>query len=296
MNNERVLVVGCNGQLGTDMCSEGRVRGCDVVGIDYPQIDIADRASVERCLENSGAAYVINCAAYTDVDGCETNRDRAFALNSVGAGYLASFSSTIGARMVHISTDYVFDGKKDGFYVESDTPNPGTVYGLSKLEGEREVASACMDHQIFRIAWLYGLHGKNFVFNVRALAAKRAATGEALTIVNDQLGTPTSTREVCRQVFRALQSDLTGVIHATCEGWCSWFDFSREVIRAAGIEVDLRPCTTAQFVRPAPRPANSRLENERLKQAGISIMTDWRSAFGEFLNDERAAGGNLCSK
>ncbi|MBN1306471.1 MAG: dTDP-4-dehydrorhamnose reductase [Chitinispirillaceae bacterium] len=291
-----MLVIGSNGQLGTDLCREARRGGYDVREIDYPDIDLADRRSVERRVAESGAAYVINCAAYTAVDDCETNRERAFALNADGPGAVAAAAASIGARMVHISTDYVFDGCKAEPYDENDPPNPQSVYGKSKLAGERNVAASCENHQIFRIAWLYGLHGSNFVFTIRSLAEKNAASGGAITVVNDQFGSPTSTREVCRQVLHVLPTGLAGVFHATCEGWCTWFDFTKEIVAAAGIPVEVRPCTSAEFPRPAPRPKNSILENERLKRAGMAVMTDWKSAFREFLRDEADVGEETCTK
>jgi dTDP-4-dehydrorhamnose reductase len=296
MNNaKRVLIIGSTGQLGTDMCIMAGHAGYDVAGVDFPQIDLADRSSVERIVRTSGAGCIINCAAYTAVDNCEQEPDRAFALNAHGAGFIAAAAAEMGTRMVHISTDYVFDGNKESPYIESDVPNPQSVYGKSKLEGERLVAAACADHQIFRIAWLYGLNGKNFVFTIRSVAEKKAAAGEPLRVVNDQSGTPTSTKEVCRQIIAALPSPETGVFHATCEGSCTWYDFAREIVTAARIPVDLQPCTTAEFPRPAPRPKNSRLENSRLKRAGIAVMTHWKNAFEEFCRDEAAPQEDTCT-
>ncbi|MBN1575281.1 MAG: dTDP-4-dehydrorhamnose reductase [Chitinispirillaceae bacterium] len=297
MNKRRMLIIGSTGQLGTDMCREARSAGYQVTGVDFPQIDIAERRSVARHVVESKAAYIINCAAYTAVDDCETNRERAFALNADGPGSIAAAAASIGARMVHISTDYVFDGRKTGPYLETDFPNPQSVYGQSKYAGEQQVAAACENHQIFRIAWLYGLHGKNFVFTIRAAAEKKAASGGPLTVVNDQFGTPTSTREVCRQVLKALPADLTGIFHATCEGSCTWFDFAKEIILAAArIPVEVLPCTTDEFPRPAPRPKNSMLENQRLKRAGIAVMTGWKRAFREFLRDEADLREEMCTK
>ncbi|MBN1760078.1 MAG: dTDP-4-dehydrorhamnose reductase [Chitinispirillaceae bacterium] len=287
MKSKTYMVIGSTGQLGTDMCDELRLAGFDVHGVDYPDIDIGNERSVASVVDALKPATIINCAAFTAVDDCETQRERAFLLNAEGAGYLAAAAGGCEARIVHISTDYVFDGCKDGFYLETDQTNPQTVYGRSKLEGERLVAAACENHQIFRIAWLYGIHGKNFVYAIRAAADKKAAAGEPLRVVADQFGTPTSTREVCRQVLRAQAISATGVFHATCEGDCSWFDFAGTIVTAAGIPVEVLPCTTEEFPRPAPRPRNSRLENRRLKEERIDCMVDWRSAFDEFLHDEK---------
>ncbi len=297
MNKIRsLLVIGSKGQLGAEMCIEAKKAGYEVREVDFPEIDITDYHSVKQIVVAVGPDAIINCAAYTAVDECETNIEKAFSVNAEGAGYVASASASIGARIVHISTDYVFDGENDGFYVETDTPNPLSIYGKSKLEGEKKVAEGCENHQIFRIAWLYGLYGKNFVFTIRKAARQKVLSAEPLRVVDDQLGSPTSTKEVCRQVLRALPADLTGVFHSTCEGWCSWYDFAKEIVKAAGIAVDVQPCTTAEYPRPARRPRNSRLENHRLKSAGIAVMTDWKSAFYEFLREEAILREEQCTK
>lgn len=285
--NKKVLVVGSTGQLGTDMCHEARRAGYDVVGVDFPAIDIADKTSVAGVVDAYNPDCIINCAAFTAVDACETERDKAFLLNAEGAGNCAAAADRIGARIVHISTDYVFDGRKDGFYVETDPTDPPSIYGKSKLEGERLVAAHCDNHQIFRIAWLYGVHGKNFVYTIRSVAEKQAAAGKPMNVVDDQIGTPTSCVEVSRQVLRGLELHETGVFHATCQGACSWFDFAKTIIAAAGIDVEILPCSTDAFPRPAPRPRNSRLENRKLREAGADSMAEWRKAFEDFLFDEQ---------
>jgi len=282
-----MIVIGSNGQLGTDMCNEATDAGYSVTGIDFPEIDIADRESVSSWISATRASVVVNCAAFTAVDNCETERDRAFVLNADGAGYIAEACEKAGARMVHISTDYVFSGNKTSPYVETDVPDPTSVYGMSKLAGEERVAAACRNHQIFRIAWLYGLHGKNFVFTIRSVAEKMAAGSGTMKVVNDQHGTPTSTIEVCRQILAAQESDLTGILHATCEGACTWFDFASAIVKAAGTAVTVLPCTTEEFPRPAPRPKNSILENSRLKAAKINVMHSWEEAFSAFLQSEK---------
>jgi len=280
------MVIGSGGQLGTDMCSEAEKAGFQVVGVDYPAIDIGNKRSVEEHVVGSGVSAVINCAAFTAVDACETEMEKAFLLNAEGVGNIAAAASKAGARMVHISTDYVFSGDKPEPYVETDATDPRSVYGKSKLEGERLVIRNCSDYQILRIAWLYGCHGSNFVKTIRAVAAKKAAAKEALAVVNDQVGTPTSTVQVSRQVLAALQEDVTGIFHATCEGSCSWYDFAKEIVAAAGIPVEMVPCSTEEFPSPTPRPKNSVLENRRFKEAGLAVMEHWKDAFSAFLQDE----------
>ncbi|MCX7725396.1 MAG: dTDP-4-dehydrorhamnose reductase [Chitinispirillaceae bacterium] len=286
---KRILIIGCNGQLGKDMFIESKKNGYEVEGIDYPEIDITKKESVEKVISKVKPVYVINCAAYTAVDDCEDNKELAFAVNADGAGFIASSSAAVGAKIIHISTDYVFDGKKKEPYIETDTPNPQSVYGKSKLAGELKVIEANKNHQIFRIAWLYGKYGKNFVYTIRNIAKVKSDKREPLLVVNDQIGTPTSTKEVCYQILKVLPTTLTGIFHATCEGYCSWYEFAKEIVEAAGIKVNLIPCTTAEFPRKALRPANSVLENKRLKENAISVMKHWKEAFFDFLKEEECS-------
>jgi dTDP-4-dehydrorhamnose reductase len=292
----KTLIVGHKGQLGHDMMALAAQRASSVDGVDLPEIDITDKSSVLREVGARGPQLIINCAAYTAVDACETNRDTAFAVNATGIANLAEAARSAGAMLVHISTDYVFDGAKPGPYLESDRPNPQSVYGRTKLAGELRLAEIGPRHAIFRIAWLYGRFGANFVKTIRKVAAEKAARGEPLSVVNDQIGSPTSTVEVCRQILTAVESGAEGLFHCTAEGHCSWYDFASVIVGEAGIGVEVVPCSTEQFPRPAKRPANSVLENARLKQLGLNRMKHWREAFSDFLTEERnaahgAAGG-----
>ena len=282
----KILIVGHNGMLGSDMMAAARKGGHSVVGVDFPDIDITKIDSIRRRVETARPEAIVNCAAYTAVDACETNRDAAFAVNALGAGLLAQCAQEAESVFVHISTDYVFDGRKTSPYVESDPTNPATVYGKSKLEGELLVQKNCTRAFIFRIAWLYGAGGNNFVKTIRNIARKNAAANVPLKVVNDQFGTPTYTVDVCRQTLHMLATGHFGLYHSTSEGKCSWFDFASAIVRAAQIPVTLVPCTTAEFPRPAPRPMNSVLENERLKNLDMNVMPQWEEAFAEFLRDE----------
>jgi dTDP-4-dehydrorhamnose reductase len=225
--------------------------------------------------EATALSGIINCAAYTAVDACETDRDRAFAVNADGAGLLACSARAHDCSFVHFSTDYVFDGTKTGPYIESDPANPVSVYGKSKLEGELLVRNNCKQSFIFRIAWLYGTGGSNFVKTIRNVARKNAAA---------------YTADVCRQTLRMIETPHFGLYHSTSEGECSWFDFASEIVRCAGIPAQVQPCTTAEFPRPAPRPANSVLENGGLKRLGLNFMPHWKEAFAAFLRDEQHSG------
>jgi dTDP-4-dehydrorhamnose reductase len=284
----RLLVIGCNGQLGGDFMVTASAAGHDVAGVDYPQIDITDPGSVQRAIESARPEMIINCAAYTAVDACETDEQRAFAVNAAGVRNIAEAAQACGASVAHVSTDYVFDGTKPGPYVESDPPNPKSAYGRTKLAGEEALMRHHERHFIFRIAWLYGIRGANFVKTIRRVAADKARQGEALKVVNDQRGTPTWTVEVCRQILRAIGTRHFGLFHCTAEGECTWYDFARRIVESAGIPVRIVPCATREFPRPAPRPANSVLENARLKTLGLNSMKEWRAAFAEFLEAENS--------
>lgn len=285
----KILVVGCNGQLGHDMLQRAQREGHDSSGTDYPDVDIADQSSVEAMLARHEPRVVINCAAYTAVDNCEREPQKAFEVNDTGVANLARAAVSANARVVHISTDYVFDGTKVEPYTEEDEPNPRTVYGRSKLAGEQNLAQICPNHQTFRIAWLYGAHGANFAKSIVKHARRLGSQGSPLRVVGDQRGTPTCTLDVCRQVLAMIESDTTGLFHCTAEGACSWYDFARLIVSGCGIDVEVIPCTTEEFPRPAPRPANSVLANNRLNGLGRNLMPQWEEGFTNFLKTEGKA-------
>jgi len=283
----KLLIIGSTGQLGGDFVKIAGQHHA-VVPVDYPQVDIRDKSSVESVIKNSAPDAVINCAAFTAVDDCEDNRDAAFALNADACENLALAAKAQGALLVHISTDYVFDGAASSPYTEECPANPRTVYGKSKLRGEEIIKELYGGGgMIFRIAWLYGAGGANFVKTIRRVALSNRQENKPLKVVNDQFGTPTWTVSVCRQILSVIDSGERGVFHATCEGACTWFDFAREIVAACGIDADVLPCATEEFPRKAPRPRYSVLENARLKAMNAHIMPDWREAFREFLSTER---------
>jgi dTDP-4-dehydrorhamnose reductase len=283
----KILIIGCNGQLGRDMMRAGSNRNFDTHGVDFPAVDITNAQSVRDAVSQARPDVIINCAAYTAVDACEKDVEKAYAINSDGVRHLAIAAKQVGAQCVHISTDYVFDGTKKGPYVETDATNPLSVYGKSKLAGEQELIKTYDRHFIVRIAWLYGTRGNNFLKTIRSLAEKRMATKEPLKVVNDQVGTPTYTMHVCNQILSLINTDHFGLFHSTNEGQCSWFDFAQAIVKAYGLPVDVTPCTTAEFPRPAPRPANSVLENERLKKLGLNIMPQWETGLEEYMEEEK---------
>ncbi|MBD3390878.1 MAG: dTDP-4-dehydrorhamnose reductase [Chitinivibrionales bacterium] len=286
----RILVVGSNGQLGRDMVAACAAGGHRAEGLDVPDIDITNPAC-DSVVGDALPDIVVNCAGYTAVDACESNRDAAFRVNADGVANLARAAGGLGIPLVHIGTDYVFDGAASEPYVETDTPNPISVYGESKLAGERMLAAVLEQHYIFRISWLYGVHGKNFVKTMRRLARQKQDDGTSLRVVNDQTGTPTFSMDVCRQILAVIPTGRFGLYHCSNEGSCTWYEFASHILRASGIDAAVEPCATRDYPLPALRPAYSVMENRRLKDEGMHIMSDWRDAFAAFLAQEAAGSG-----
>ncbi len=278
-----VLIIGCNGQLGADMMHHFPTDRYTVSGMDFPDIDIVSMQSVVDAFDRYSPQIVINCAAYTAVDKCETERDAAFAVNAQGVGVLGKVAQARAVHIVHISTDYIFDGNKKEPYIEIDQPNPQSVYGESKYAGEKELIQSGCSYSIFRIAWLYGSRGNNFAKTIRTIALQKAQDRTELRVVNDQHGTPTYTVDVCKQIIMCLDKNDSGLFHCTNEGACTWYDFAKAIVKAYNIPVVVSPCTTQEFIRPAPRPANSVLENQELKKLGHNTMRPWESAFADYV-------------
>jgi len=285
----KLLVTGAQGQLGRDL-TDALASDYDVTPADLEEFDLRDRTAVHEFFRLRQPEIVIHAAAYTDVDGCETNKEQAMAVNAEGTKNIALACKEIGARMIYYSTDYVFAGDSKHPYSEEDSPGPRTVYGRSKLEGEKAVQESLQDYAILRIAWIYGRHGKNFVRTMLKLGSdqlKKADAGETATplkVVDDQYGNPTWTGEVVCQTQELLRHKLNGLFHATTGGnEVSWYRFARAIFGKMNLPVDVVPCTTAEFPRPAPRPARSSLANTRLQQAGAYVMRDWEVVLNEFL-------------
>ena len=247
---------------------------------DLPEVDITDGQAVERAFQGFRPDVVIHCAAMTQVDACETDSDKAFRVNALGSAYVARAAARCGARVIAISTDYVFDGALGRPYHEFDLPAPRTIYGASKLAGEEAIRSHCPDHTILRIAWLYGEDGPSFLHTMLKLGAQ---TAEPLKVVDDQVGNPTSTDAVAELVERLLDTPIPGVVHGSCEGETTWFGFARAIFACAGFRRELVPCTTDEFPRPAPRPANSRLEKRMICLAGFPAMPHWQKECEKFI-------------
>ena len=276
----RIMITGGRGMLARTLLQE--LAEHELVPVDMQEADITDAASVAALFDRVRPEAVIHCAALTQVDDCEAKRELAFRVNADGAGNVAAACRQFGARMIAISTDYVFAGDLERPYRESD-PAVGarTVYGQSKRAGEEQVFAQCPEALVCRISWLYGPGGPSFVHSMLKLAD---GTRPVLKVVDDQHGNPTSTLAVAHHLGLLLaRPEVTGVVHLTCEGEATWYEFAVEIFRQYGIQQTVAPCTTAEFPRPAPRPANSRLEKARLRELGMPPMPDWRAALAQFV-------------
>ena len=272
----KILVTGANGQLGKEIAKQGLEH--ELILTDYDTLNIADGQAVSAVMREVRPQAVIHCAAYTNVDGAEADFDGAFRVNVVGSQNMSAACLEVGARMVYVSTDYVFDGNSQKPYREYDPVNPQSVYGLTKWHGEEMVRRILGRHYIVRTAWLYG-EGNNFVRTMLNLAAKQ----DTLRVVNDQVGTPTSTVDLAKVIFRLLGSDAYGTYHASCQGQCSWFEFACEIFRQAGKDIKVIPVSTAEFLRPAKRPAHAVLDNHMLRMTVGDPMRSWQEALREYL-------------
>jgi dTDP-4-dehydrorhamnose reductase len=277
----KLLITGAAGQLGQALVQYAGGQGWEVIPTDVHDLDITDSQSVWRELARLRPQVVINAAGATQVDALESDPDGALKVNGLGPRNLAVACRRLGLKLIHLSTDYVFDGTKPGPYVEWDATRPLSVYGRSKLLGEEWVRQQCPDHFIVRTAWLYGLPGPNFIMAILARVRSLGPAG-ALKVVADQRGTPTSALALAPQLLALAATEAFGTYHATCQGDTTWYDFACLILKTAGIEVGITPCTTEEFPRPAPRPANSVLDNRLLQVTGLDLMPSWQAAFQQF--------------
>jgi dTDP-4-dehydrorhamnose reductase len=261
--------------------------GHEVYGVDQKDFDIGEEAAVQRALRELRPEFVFHLAAFTDVDGCEANPPKAEQVNALGTRNVARACAEIGAGLLYLSTDYVFDGRGKRPYQEDDCPNPLSVYGLTKLRGERHVQALVARHAIVRSSWLYGPHGKNFVATILKFAKER---GE-LRVVSDQRGSPTYTRHLALKLAELLAIRGYGVFHVTGSGACSWFEFARAIVQSGGYpQVRVAPITTREAGRLARRPALSVLENRRLAESKLGALPHWTEGLAQYLEEGRRGG------
>ncbi|MFP5501882.1 MAG: dTDP-4-dehydrorhamnose reductase [Candidatus Sericytochromatia bacterium] len=275
----KILVTGAQGMLGQDLVPILGEYGHDVLACGRQDLDVTDPASVRRLLERERPDLVIQSAAYTNVDGAESDPQGAFRINAYGTQLVALACQAIGAPLMYISTDYVFDGLAGRPYLEADTPTPQSVYGRSKLAGEQHVRELLSQFYVVRTSWLYGRHGKNFVDTMRKLGREKPE----LSVVADQHGSPTSTVALSHALARLAASGLYGVYHATGQGETTWHGFTEAILAAEGLKTPVHPITTADLARPAPRPAYSVLENMNLSLTGLGLLPHWKESLEQYL-------------
>lgn len=289
----KVLVIGSNGQLGTELCKQlssgiselGAIpavyKDVEVFSADIPEIDITNQNSTIAYIEARTVDIVFNCAAYTNVDGCELHEDDAFRVNAIGARNLAIACERTKAKLLHVSTDYVFPGNGIRPYREDDQPNPISAYGRTKLAGEQNIIQFCSRWFIIRTAWLYGYYGRNFV---KAILNKALSTGK-VTVVNDQRGNPTNAADLAYHMLKIAVTTEYGIYHCTGTGECSWFDFAKSIVTQAQIAAEVVPCTSDDYPSPTKRPAYSSLEHMMLRLTVGDEMRSWEDALRCYIDN-----------
>lgn len=275
----KVLITGVRGQLGYDIVKELEKRGMEVVGTDSNNMDITDAESVHRVITSTKPDAVIHCAAYTAVDAAEENEELCRKVNADGTRNIALVCKQLNCKMIYISTDYVFDGQGTKPWEPEDQRGPQSVYGKTKYEGELAVEELLEKYFIVRIAWVFGINGKNFVRTMLHLAETR----KSLTVVDDQYGSPTYTYDLAKLLVDMVQTEKYGRYHATNEGVCSWYEFASEIFRQAGVAMEVVPVSTAEYGAKALRPANSRMNKDKLEENGFDRLPAWQDALKRYL-------------
>ncbi len=276
----KVLVTGVKGQLGHDVVNELKKRGHTAIGVDIDEMDITDAASVEHVIKEAAPDAVIHCAAYTAVDAAEDNEDLCRRVNAGGTANIAQVCGELNCKLMYISTDYVFSGQGTRPWEPDDERQPLNVYGQTKYEGELAV-ERLEKYFIVRIAWVFGVNGKNFIKTMLNLGKTR----DTLTVVCDQIGSPTYTYDLARLLVDMIGTDRYGRYHATNEGLCSWHEFAVEIFRQAGMNVNVIPVTSDQYPAKAKRPANSRMDKSKLDASGFERLPSWQDALGRYLRE-----------
>ena len=280
----KVLVTGVKGQLGFDVVRELEKRNMEAVGVDIEEMDITDAQSVDRVIREAAPDAVIHCAAYTAVDAAEDNEELCRKVNAEGPQNIANVCKALDIKMIYISTDYVFDGQGERPWEPEDERHPLSVYGQTKYEGELAVQNTLEKYFIVRIAWVFGVNGKNFVKTMLRLAE----THNKLTVVNDQYGSPTYTYDLARLLVDMVLTDKYGIYHATNEGICTWYEFACEIFRLAGIEMEVAPVSSDEYPAKAKRPENSRMSKDKLEANGFERLPAWQDALKRYLEIIRA--------
>jgi dTDP-4-dehydrorhamnose reductase len=282
----RILVIGAKGMLGRDLMGilHSTFSKDEIIGWDIEEMDIQKEDESITKVEKLRPEIVIHIAAYTDVDGCERDQEKAFAVNAEGTKHVVLAASKCHAKIVYLSTDYVFDGEKGEPYLESDPPHPLNVYGHSKLKGERYVQEGVKDSLIIRTQWLYGPYGRNFVDSILRQATEKSA----LSIVNDQIGSPTYTLDLARAISELIRVEARGIFHATNRDFCTWYAFAETILKLSGVNrVKVLPISSRELGRPATRPSYSVLSGQKLKNETGLTMRSWAEALKDYLSTHR---------
>ncbi|MCU5067239.1 dTDP-4-dehydrorhamnose reductase [Bacillus pacificus] len=277
----KVLVTGAKGQLGQDVLCLLENQTWEVFRFGREELDITNEEKVREKILFIKPNIIIHTAAYTQVDQAESDEETAFKVNAEGTKYLAQAAEAVGAKFCYVSTDYVFDGTKNEPYKTDDATNPQTVYGKSKLAGERYTQKYCSRHFIVRTSWVYGLYGNNFVKTMLRLGEEKKELG----VVHDQIGSPTYTKDLAMFLIKLINTKSYGTYHASNSDRCSWYEFAEEIFKQAGMKVNLRKLQTKEFIRPAKRPAFSVMDCEKQVEQGIFVFPKWKDSLAKFLRE-----------
>lgn len=275
----KLLVTGVKGQLGYDVVEECKKRGISAVGVDVEEMDITDPKACEKVIKEAGVDAVVHCAAYTAVDAAEDNPELCRKVNAEGTKNIVKVCRELGIKMMYFSTDYVFSGQGERPWKPEDKREPLNVYGLTKYEGELAVEDGLDQYFILRIAWVFGVNGKNFIKTMLRLGKEKGA----VSVVHDQVGSPTYTADLAVLVVDMIQTEKYGIYHVTNEGFCSWYEFACHIFKEAGMEVEVTPVSSDAFPAKAKRPSNSRMDKSKLIENGFTPLPAWEDALKRYL-------------
>ena len=277
MNN--ILVTGSTGQLGSDVVKELLKRGYSTLSPNRSEFNLCSEDSIRNYILNSNCEAIVHCAAYTQVDKAEDEKDLCIKINATATKHIVKCAKILDIPMIYISTDYVFDGTKDGEYTENDETNPINIYGESKLAGEKYVQEILDKYYIVRTSWVFNINGKNFIETMLRLSK----ANNQLSIVNDQIGSPTYTKDLSRLLVDMLETSKYGLYHATNEGYCSWYEFADTIFKLANINIDIKAINSNEYASRAKRPLNSKLSKDKLIEFGFKPLPHWEDALKDYL-------------